>query len=547
MKVFNHLGFNSPPLEAKEYKLVYHDSPLLATGRFIFIMSVFLILLNNTSVFSQVYMQWVNRYSYSNLSPHLGYDLLINDSGFVYVTGVSATFGRNDMVILKYSNNGEKVWSRRYDTTSNTSNGGGCIILDDSNNLYIGGNLLWKYDENGNLEWNTQTPPGRGFQSLFFDMNYNILVSSEFANSSFLLRKFSYNGDPLWERTYKPVGTIFAKWSDAIIDNENNIITIGFMNKFGIGDMYDCVIVKYSENGDLIWAQRYDTGIDNYCYSVTVDKLNNIYVTGNSDVSTTDMLTIKYSSQGNVVWQKVFDGGLGDTGYDIEVDSERNVYVAGRSGGYGLTLTKYDENGNTLWFRNRPDNGIGNVPILKLDKDGNPYMAFWITTQQGGQLYAVEKYDINGNQKWLAQYGVDSSHSLQKIYDVLIDSNLNVYVTGRSNNFIATVKFVQNPTSINNVDNSVAEEYSLFQNYPNPFNPVTAINYSIPKSGFVILKVYNNLGNEIATLVNENQAEGSYKVEFSATSGGIGLPSGIYYYRLETENFKETKKMILLK
>ncbi|MEZ4689759.1 MAG: SBBP repeat-containing protein [Ignavibacteria bacterium] len=68
------------------------------------------------------------------------------------------------------------------------------------------------------------------------------------------------------------------------------------------------------------------------------------------------------------MWQKVFDGGLGDTGYDIEVDSERNVYVAGRSGGYGLTLTKYDENGNTLWFRNRPDNGIGNVPILKLDR-----------------------------------------------------------------------------------------------------------------------------------------------------------------------------------
>ncbi|MEZ4689760.1 MAG: SBBP repeat-containing protein [Ignavibacteria bacterium] len=60
-------------------------------------------------------------------------------------------------------------------------------------------------------------------------------------------------------------------------------------------------------------------------------------------------------------------------------------------------------------------------------------------------------------------YGVDSSHSLQKIYDVLIDSNLNVYVTGRSNNFIATVKFVQNPTSINNVDNSVAENIHFFR------------------------------------------------------------------------------------
>jgi len=97
------------------------------------------------------------------------------------------------------------------------------------------------------------------------------------------------------------------------------------------------------------------------------------------------------------------------------------------------------------------------------------------------------------------------------------------------------------------------EHFSLYQNYPNPFNPVTKIKFDIITSllfpnalignQFVSLKVYDILGNEIATLVNEQLQPGTYEVTFD----GSGLTSGIYFYRLKTGNFVDTKKLILLK
>jgi hypothetical protein len=86
-------------------------------------------------------------------------------------------------------------------------------------------------------------------------------------------------------------------------------------------------------------------------------------------------------------------------------------------------------------------------------------------------------------------------------------------------------------------------EYVLKQNYPNPFNPTTTIIYQIKELSFVTLKVFDVLGKEITTLVNNEKPVGSYEVEFNATS----LPSGIYFYRLQAGSFVETRKMILLK
>ena len=97
--------------------------------------------------------------------------------------------------------------------------------------------------------------------------------------------------------------------------------------------------------------------------------------------------------------------------------------------------------------------------------------------------------------------------------------------------------------------------FSLEQNYPNPFNPTTKIKYTIPnvianeakQSQLVTLKVYDILGNEVATLVNEEQPPGIYEIEFSTSSGIRNLVSGIYFYQLKAGSFIETKKMILLK
>jgi N-acetylneuraminic acid mutarotase len=106
-----------------------------------------------------------------------------------------------------------------------------------------------------------------------------------------------------------------------------------------------------------------------------------------------------------------------------------------------------------------------------------------------------------------------------------------------------SIPVVPQATMINMREN-IPQQLSLYQNYPNPFNPSTIIEFSIPKSEFVILKVYNILGEEVATLVNKKQPVGSYQVQWDAT----GYAGGIYFYRLTTDKgFSETKKLLYLK
>jgi hypothetical protein len=90
---------------------------------------------------------------------------------------------------------------------------------------------------------------------------------------------------------------------------------------------------------------------------------------------------------------------------------------------------------------------------------------------------------------------------------------------------------------------NLPKQYNLSQNYPNPFNPVTKISFDIPKSSLVSLKVYDVLGKEVASLVNEVKNPGSYIVDFN----GVSLSSGIYFYKLETNGFTSVKKMMLIK
>ena len=102
--------------------------------------------------------------------------------------------------------------------------------------------------------------------------------------------------------------------------------------------------------------------------------------------------------------------------------------------------------------------------------------------------------------------------------------------------------FVNYTTDVEDGTNTVYE-YKLAQNYPNPFNPSTKINYSIQAEGLVTLKVYNILGQSVATLVNEFKTAGAHTVNFDATK----LSSGIYLYKIDSNGFTQTKKMMLVK
>ncbi|MGK9477001.1 T9SS type A sorting domain-containing protein [Melioribacter sp. OK-6-Me] len=100
-----------------------------------------------------------------------------------------------------------------------------------------------------------------------------------------------------------------------------------------------------------------------------------------------------------------------------------------------------------------------------------------------------------------------------------------------------------NPVSVRELNGKVPTEYRLKQNYPNPFNPTTNIEYSVPKEGYVSIKIFNVLGQQIATLFEGNQKAGNYVITFDASN----LPSGVYLYSLETDNITLTKKLMLMK
>jgi len=99
-------------------------------------------------------------------------------------------------------------------------------------------------------------------------------------------------------------------------------------------------------------------------------------------------------------------------------------------------------------------------------------------------------------------------------------------------------------TDINQISTKIPEKYSLSQNYPNPFNPKTVINYELRVTiDLVSIKVFDVLGNEVSTLVNEKQTAGSYSVTFD----GINFPSGVYFYKLTAGYFIDTKRMVIVK
>jgi hypothetical protein len=136
---------------------------------------------------------------------------------------------------------------------------------------------------------------------------------------------------------------------------------------------------------------------------------------------------------------------------------------------------------------------------------------------------------LNGGASYLDnEAGFALNHSL-----LLNGASMTVYNT-----------FGDQVTSVQRIPSSdLPTRFNLAQNYPNPFNPATTISYAIPANNFVTLRVYNILGQEVATLVNEKQAAGQYKVSFDASR----LSSGMYLYRLDAGKYSFTKKMLLLK
>ena len=171
-----------------------------------------------------------------------------------------------------------------------------------------------------------------------------------------------------------------------------------------------------------------------------------------------------------------------------------------------------------------------------------------LASDYSGRIYFDLRYSTDNGSTWfnLPNSGFQGGFN----YDLEINESNRIYAASTQGIFYGEADSLV--VSVEN--NELLKTFYLSQNYPNPFNPSTKIKYEIPERSFVTIKVYDLLGNEIATLVNEEKPTGTYEVEFSPKSsikhlpaGRQGSASGIYFYQLRAGNYVETKKMLLLK
>jgi hypothetical protein len=182
------------------------------------------------------------------------------------------------------------------------------------------------------------------------------------------------------------------------------------------------------------------------------------------------------------------------------------------------------------------NNGISAYAVYrKVTTQGTPTLIATVSaTGASSYSYTDEEYAISdADNKILLFYDVRAYYSPNSTYtDVAFEAVYGVI----------NINTIANQPNNNKIRNEIPTDYSI-SNYPNPFNPTTTISYQLPQDGFVTLKVYDILGKEVATLVNENKNAGYYNVTFDASK----LTSGIYIYRIRANNYVQSKKMMLVK
>ena len=180
---------------------------------------------------------------------------------------------------------------------------------------------------------------------------------------------------------------------------------------------------------------------------------------------------------------------------------------------------------------------LGNK-FLRINKATGQTTNIGVTNLSTNDIYGCDFDPFTGKMYMLVQNGSNTD-----VYNVDTATGIGT-VTGTISRLVNSLAIAGNTfVGINNISSEIPPSYSLLQNYPNPFNPSTNIRYEIPKNSLVKIVVLDELGREIETLVNERQNAGTYEVTLNATH----YSSGVYFYRLTTEGYNETKKMMLIK
>jgi uncharacterized delta-60 repeat protein len=419
---------------------------------------------------------WVARYDGGLADDDGAWAIAVDGSDNIYVTGYSWGNGTSsDYATIKYDSAGNQSWVDRYNGPGSSEDWAWDIALDKSGNIYVTG---WstgngtvsdfatiKYDVNGSQLWVARyNGPANGYDlayALTLDNAGNVYVTGwsqgNFTDADYATIKYDSSGSQLWVARYNGPASGEDKASAVAVDGAGNIYVTG--SSAGNSTGADYTTIKYDSEGNQLWVARYNgpANGEDKASAMALDGLGNIYVTGSSAGSGTgtDYATVKYDSHGNQLWATRYSGPAnGEDGATVlAVDISSNVYVTGASTGNGTSADyatiKYDVNGNQLWVAryNGPANSEDTASALVMDSAGSIYVTGWSTGNDTSYDYATIKYSNAGKQLWVARYDGPASRP-DKAYALALGSSGSIYVTGRSSGKgtyydFATIKYTQ--------------------------------------------------------------------------------------------------------